>query len=225
MALFSVLDGVRHGEAAAPRWNDIDLKRGIISIARRREGEDNAPKTAGSTREIPILPWIVDLLKRPTRRLHSDGSEFVFLSPEGKPMTDTWWPKRGAARRPVNDASKGIWFRCLRSLGIRPRKFYATRHTFIAWALSEGANMKGLAEYCGTSLQMIEQSYGRYIRKDFLGPLIAARPKSLRRVAAGEKTGPQPDPLGGPEFPREFWWRRGELNPRPKIVRRWTLHA
>jgi len=135
--------GVRHGEAAALRWNDIDLKRGIISIARSRdEGEDNAPKTAGSTREIPMLPWVVDLLKRLTRRLHSDGSEFVFLSPEGKPMTDTWWPKRGAARRPVNDESKGIWFRCLRSLGIRPRKFYMTRHTFIAWALFGGSQFE-----------------------------------------------------------------------------------
>jgi hypothetical protein len=69
-----------------------------------------------------------------------------------------------------------------------------TRHTFIAWALSEGANLKGLAEYCGTSVQMIEQSYGRYIRKDFLGPLIAARPKTLRKAAVGEKPGP---PLGG----------------------------
>ena len=55
-----------------------------------------------------------------------------------------------------------------------------TRHTFIAWALSEGANLKGLAEFCGTSVQMIEQSYGRYMRKDFLGPLIAARPENLR---------------------------------------------
>ena len=133
-------------------------------------------------------------LRTMPRRLHSDASEFVFLSPEGKPMTDTWWPKRGAARRPVDDESKGIWFRCLRSLGIRPRKFYMTRHTFIAWALSEGVNMKGLAEYCGTSVQMIEQSYGRYIRKDFLGPLIAARPKSLRRVAAA---GENRTPLGG----------------------------
>lgn len=103
-----------------------------------------------------MLPWVIDLLKRLPRRLHSDGEEFVFLTPEGKPMTDTWWPKRGAARRPVDDESKGIWFRCLRSLGIRPRKFYPTRHTFIAWALSEGANLKGLAEYCGTSVQMIE---------------------------------------------------------------------
>jgi integrase len=223
--------GMRHGEAAALRWNDIDLKRGIISISRSRdEGEDNAPKTVGSTREIPMLPWVVDLLKRLPRRLHSDGSEFVFLSPEGKPMTDTWWPKRGAARRPVDDESKGIWFRCLRSLGIRPRKFYTTRHTFIAWALSEGANLKGLAEYCGTSVQMIEQSYGRFMRKDFLGPLIGARPESLREPAVGGKTGPLTGPPKGvsgkrPEFPREFWWRRGELNPRPKTVRLWSLHA
>ena len=177
-----------------------------------------------------MLPWVIDLLKRLTRRLHSDGSEFLFLSPEGKPMTDTWWPKRGAARRPVDDQSKGIWFRCLRSLGIRPRKFYTTRHTFVAWALSEGANLKGLAEYCGTSVQMIEQSYGRYNRKDFLEPLIAARPKTLRRAAVGEKTGPPTGPPSGvvgkrPVFPKEFWWRRGELNPRPKIVRRWPLHA
>jgi hypothetical protein len=40
---------------------------------------------------------------------------------------------------------------------------------------------------------MIEQSYGRYIRKDFLGPLIAARPKILRKAVVGEKIGP---PLG-----------------------------
>jgi hypothetical protein len=124
-------------------------------------------------------------------------------------MTDTWWPKRGAARRLVDDESKGIWFRCLRSLGIRPRKFYMMRHTFIPWALSEGANLKGLAEYCGTSVQMIEQRYGRYIRKDFLGPLIAARPKTLRNAAVGGKTGPLTGPPWGfretgPNFLRNF---------------------
>ena len=223
--------GMRHGEAAALRWNDIDLKRNIVSISRSRDsGEDNAPKTVGSAREIALLPWVADLLRPLPRRLHSDGSEFVFLTPEKKPMTDTWWPKRGAARRPVNEESKGIWFRALRSLGIRPRKFYTTRHTFIAWALSEGANLKGLAEYCGTSVQMIEQSYGRYIRKDFLEPLIAARPESVLKVALGGKTGPLTGPPGGvvekrSEFPAESWWRRGELNPRPKAFRRWPLHA
>ena len=223
--------GMRHGEAAALRWSDIDLKRRIVSISRSRDsGEENAPKTSGSVREIPLLPWVIDLLERLPRQLHSDGKEFVFLTPEGKPMTDTWWPKRGAARHPQDEDSKGIWFRCLRSCGIRPRKFYSTRHTFIAWALSEGANLKGLAEYCGTSVQMIEQSYGRFMRKDFLGPLIGARPESLREPAVGGKTGPPTGPPKGvldkrPEFPTESWWRRGELNPRPKALRQRPLHA
>jgi hypothetical protein len=92
-----------------------------------------------------------------------------------------------------------------------------TRHTFIAWAFSEGANLKRLAEYFGTSVRMIEQSYGRYIRKDFLGLLMVAGPKTLGKAAVGEKPGP---PLGGlgkrPGFPREFWWRRGELKTRHK---------
>jgi hypothetical protein len=133
-------------------------------------------------------------------------------------VSTPYW--RRGARRPVDDESKGIWFRCLRSLGIRPRKFCTTRHTFIAWALSEGANLKGLAEYCGTSVQMIEQSYGRYIRKDFLGPLIAARPEGPSEAAVEGKTGPLTGPpqrgtRKRPEFPSEFWWRRGELN-RPQ---------
>jgi hypothetical protein len=57
--------------------------------------------------------------------------------------------------------------------------------------------LKALAEYCGTSVQMIEHSYGRYICKDFLGPLIAARPKTLGKAAVGEKTGPLTGPPRG----------------------------
>jgi integrase len=177
--------GMRHGEAAALRWSDVDLRRGIVSITKSRdEREENDPKTPGSLRDIPLLPWVVEMLKKISRPLHSDGSEYVFTTPEGKPMTDSWWPKRGAARRvdPSKPETYGMWFRCLRSLGLRARKAYCTRHTFIAWALSEGANLKGLAEYCGTSVQMIEQSYGRYIRTDFLEPLLEAGDPSKREA-------------------------------------------
>ncbi len=64
------------------------------------------------------------------------------------------------------------------------------------------------------------------MRKDFLGPLIGARPEGLREAAVGVKTGPAKRVAGKrPEFPIEFWWRRGELNPRPKIFRLRPLHA
>jgi len=99
---------MRHGEAAALRWSDIDLKRGIVSISRSRDkGEENAPKTSGSVREIPLLPWALELLKGLPRQLRSDGAEFVFITPERKPMTDTWWPKRGAARSPEGRGIEG----------------------------------------------------------------------------------------------------------------------
>ena len=40
------------------------------------------------------------------------------------------------------------------------------RHNFISVGLSNGVNIKWLAEYCGTSVAMIEKHYGRYTRND-----------------------------------------------------------
>jgi integrase len=48
--------GMRHGEATALRWTDVDLRRRVLSITNSRdEGEENEPKTYGSTRDIPLL--------------------------------------------------------------------------------------------------------------------------------------------------------------------------
>lgn len=171
--------GMRHGEAAGLRWSRVDLSRGVATVERSRvERVADATKTSGSTRDVTLLPPAVDALARLPRKLHSDGTELVFVTPEGKGMTDSWWPKRGAARRPTKDDERGVWFRCLRALGIRPRRAYCTRHTFIAWALSSGMNQKALAEYCGTSSTMIELHYGRFIGDDALGPLFAQFPES-----------------------------------------------
>lgn len=80
---------------------------------------------------------------------------------------------------------KDHWHLRLDGLKITRRKWYCTRHTFISPAVSNGApcssspgianhtfvsaalsrgfNLKLLAEYCGTSVAMIEQSYGRFL--------------------------------------------------------------
>jgi hypothetical protein len=58
--------------------------------------------------EIPVLPWVVDLLERLPRQLHSDGKEFLFLTPEGKPMTTRGGPSgelRGIRRTKIRRAS------------------------------------------------------------------------------------------------------------------------
>ena len=55
--------------------------------------------------------------------------------------------------------SEHNWKGPLKNLGIRHRKFYATRHTFITEAIKRGENPLAVAQYCGTSLAMIEADY------------------------------------------------------------------
>ena len=145
--------GMRTSEAAGLQWSDVDLKKAVIAISRSRYfGADNPTKTAASEREIPIDSGLAALL-RAHKPLHVTESDYVFLNLENRPINQDKWRKK-------------YWYRALRACGIRPRKFYATRHTFLSVALSKGLNIKFLAEYCGTSVQMIEKHYGRYITND-----------------------------------------------------------
>lgn len=146
--------GMRPSEAVALRWNDVDTSAGRITISRSRYlGHEAAPKTAGSRRTIRLLPDLRVVLHN-LKPLHIDADDYVFTNAKnGAPIEQSEWPK-------------SHWRPVLRALEIRPRKFYATRHTFISVALTAGVNLKRLAEYCGTSVAMIESHYGRYLERD-----------------------------------------------------------
>ena len=85
--------------------------------------------------------------------LRVERGSYVFTNRQGKPIDQAEFGR----------AFQGV----LRVLEIRPRSFYNTRHTFISLALTAGENIKAISEQCGTSIQMIEQHYGRYMRNDF----------------------------------------------------------
>ena len=145
----------------------------------RHLGVDSSPKTARSERTIPLPPELVQILKG-CQPLHFAPHDFVFTNRRGGPVVQDEW-------------SKTFWHRALRATGIRPRKFYATRHTYISLALSYGANPKHVAEYCGTSVMMIERHYGRFMGASDVDPLTAARaaasptPELKTRAAEGAK--------------------------------------
>ncbi len=152
--------GIRPSEATALKWGNIDLDRGTFSITRSRHlGEENATKTKGSWRTIRLLPNVDDLLKQ-SKPLRVTEGDYLFTNTEGGPLDQDQW-------------RKDYWYKSLRALSIRERKFYATRHTYISVALSAGVNIKWLAEQCGSSVAMIEKHYGRYIRDDGDAPLRA----------------------------------------------------
>ena len=157
----------------------------------RTLGEDNAPKTARSARTIPLRPEVVAVLRAMPAPLHRTEQSFVFTNQAGRPLDEERFVEKH-------------WHRALRATGIRPRKFYATRHTFISLTLMAGkVKIKRLADYCGTSVAMIEKHYARWMAEDTpeeiggLGGLVSPvldAPTPAVAVAGDE---PDPSPSGG----------------------------
>ena len=137
--------GLRTGEAVGLRWGAVNLRRSTLSVrVSRTLGEDNPPKTKKSTRPITLRPDVVAVLRsiEPLRRTEET---FVFTSEAGNALDE---------ERFVDNH----WRSALRTTGVKARKFYATRHTFISQTLEAGVvKLKPLADYCGTSMEMIER--------------------------------------------------------------------
>ncbi len=117
------------------------------------------PKTRASVRTLNLLPVTVEVLNQ-LYPLRATEQDHIFLDVHGDPFDAQEWMWRH-------------WNKALRACGVRQRKFYNTRHTYISVALSEGVNIKWLAEQCGTSVTMIEKRYGKYISDDGDAPLRA----------------------------------------------------
>jgi integrase len=75
--------------------------------------------------------------------LHAAVNERVFKNQEGQLLD-------------LRTYCGGVWQRILSGANVRERKPYGCRHTFISVGLPSGVNIKWLAEYCGTSVTMIE---------------------------------------------------------------------
>ena len=149
---FRFYTGTRPSEAVAIKWGSVDLMNGKATFAISRHlGEENAPKTRASRRTLTLLPNVIDVLKT-LLPLHLSPEGYVFTGADGKPIDQSEFAR----------GFQGV----LRVLKIRPRPFYNTRHTFISLALTLGCNPKWIAEQTGTSLIMIQQNYGKYIRDD-----------------------------------------------------------
>src|SRR5262249_35075963 len=140
-------------EALGLCWNDVDLRRGEISILKSRYlGEESGTKTQGSERLIKLHPNVSNVLKA-IKPLHVAEDTSVFLNHDGEAINFHTWRRK-------------IWYRSLRGKEIRVRRPYTMRHTFISVGLTNGVKIKWLAEYCGTSVAMIEKHYAKYLGGD-----------------------------------------------------------
>src|SRR5262245_41208769 len=103
-------------------------------------------------RLIKLHLSVVNVL-RVIKPLHVTEDTPVFLNHEGEPINFHTWRAK-------------IWYRALRAKELRVRKPYTMRDTFISVGVTNGVKIKWLAEYCGTSMAMIEKHYGKYLGGD-----------------------------------------------------------
>jgi len=84
----AVFTGMRSSELRGLRWQDVDFRRGEITVAQRADefGEIGPPKSGAGVRTIPVPPVVVNALKEWKLKRGALG-ELVFANPEGEPRS------------------------------------------------------------------------------------------------------------------------------------------
>jgi len=140
--LLAMDTGMRIGEILALTWEDIDLKRGVITVRKTRfrmkresgvyEDIVDVPKTKSSFREIPVLPNVILKL----RRLKGEKrGVYVVTNKKGDKMSIRSY--------------QYIFKRIQEKVGIKVRNFHCLRHTFATRAIESGVDIKTVSELLG----------------------------------------------------------------------------
>ena len=81
------------------------------------------------------------------------------------------------------------WTPALRAAGVEHRRVYDCRHTFASWAIAGAVQLFYLARIMGTSVQMIDQTYGHLLpdSEEYLRGLLDSYDSSNSRRAIGEQ--------------------------------------
>ncbi len=142
--------GLRTGEQLALMWGDIDFKEKTITINKSLNelGQITSPKNKPSIREIDLLEPVAKILKE-LKESEPASEKFVFIS----------MPKRSSV---FQRHFKSL----LKSLNLKDRKLYTTRHTFASLMLSQGEEAMWVSKTLGhKDLNTTYKTYSHYIPK------------------------------------------------------------
>jgi integrase len=176
--------GLRPEEWAALERRDLDPRAGVLVVQRAYTvagGLKPYPKTGGSRRSVPLTDRALAALDELEPRL--DTRLLFFTHQHGGGRGEPGYLNLGNWR-------KRNWLPALRGANLQRAGGqwlpgpYVMRHTFATWALDAGIGIYDLARLMGTSVQVIDRTYGHLAK----GQAERARDRLNRRpsIAAAE---------------------------------------
>jgi len=142
--MFQFETGARPSESTAIKFGDVKWTQIFIHASRHLK-EERATKTRHARRIINVGLTLAAILAEQRLPFFGDQDP-LFYNKYGRPLNAEHWTKE-------------YWPSMQEELGLNRRGFYSTRHTFITEQVKAGKNLKAIADYCGTSVQMIEEDY------------------------------------------------------------------
>ncbi len=151
--------GMRNGEIRGLTWDCIRWEQGELLVMKslRRDGYSSgkvewAPTKTSKERVVPLTNEVLETLgqhKQQMKRLEIyDPYGLVFVTP--------------TSHSNVYDHLLGrVWQRSLERCGLKPRRLYAQRHSFLSHALAMGNSPADLAAAAGHSTKMLLDTYAK----------------------------------------------------------------
>ena len=159
--LFSVWlsTGLRNAEIRGLTWDCVRWEEGELLIAKslRSDGFNSmdvtwAPTKTGRERIVPMSPEVMETLRRHRESMEQQGlydtQGLVFVTPR--------------THRPIYDDLIGRrWKQSLERCGVKHRRLYSQRHSFLSHALAMGNSPADLAAVAGHSTEMLLKTYAK----------------------------------------------------------------
>jgi integrase len=142
--------GLRQGEVSGLTVDRVAFPRRTLRVDRQLISRYvpapvlREPKTASSTRTIPLAAFVLDALADHLRRFPAEPHELVLRSPSGAPMD--------------SDAFGHRWRQACKRAGVPGASFHALRHTFASTLLSRGVSVKAVADWLGHASPVVTLS-------------------------------------------------------------------
>jgi integrase len=184
--------GMRRGELASLRWQDVDFHTRTLVVQQSKSGEG---------RRVPMNRVVVATLRALRRDRQAFGG-LVFTSPEGRFLHNF-----GRA-----------WAKAMKAAEITDLRFHDLRHTAAASRLvMAGVELYTVKEILGHKTLVMTQRYAHLSPAHQRQAVERLVPRQTRSMSA---TDPVTAPValvvrgGGDVTAEEEWWTGGELNSR-----------